>query len=187
MPARFIAIHALVFAPIFVDNTSIIQHTNHGQVVPYTHFKIVRIVGRRNLHRARTKFPVHIFIRYNGYLLIDQRQYHGFPNQMRIPLILWMHCYSGVPQHGLGAGGRYDNAILSIRRRVTDMPQMAGLVFVLHLRIRKSGLAVWAPIDDAVTFVDQPFFIQPYKHFVDRPAASFIHGEPFSGPIAGGP
>ncbi len=63
------------------------------------------------------------------------------------------------------------------------MPQMACLFFIFHFRIRKSRFANRAPVDDALTAIDEPLFIEANKHFTNRLIAPCIHGETLTAPV----
>ncbi len=65
------------------------------------------------------------------------------------------------------------------------MPQMAGLIHILHLCVRQSGDAMGTPVDDTASFVDQSFFIQGDKDLPDSLGAAFVHGKPGPVPVAG--
>ena len=66
------------------------------------------------------------------------------------------------------------------------MPEMASLIFVLYFCIRNGGQAFRAPVDDALATVDQSLLIVLDENFLDSLAASLVHGEALSRPVAGG-
>ena len=66
------------------------------------------------------------------------------------------------------------------------MPQLAGLLGVLHLGIGQGGAAVGAPVDDPAALVDIALFIEVYKYLPDGLGAALVHGEPVALPVAGG-
>ena len=56
---------------------------------------------------------------------------------------------------------------------------------MLHLRIGQRRPAVRAPVDEAVSPVDQALFIEIDKSCHHRSAAAFVHGEALSAPVTG--
>mgnify|MGYP002508161164 CR=1 FL=1 len=54
------------------------------------------------------------------------------------------------PHHGLRPGGGHHQIPAAVGEGVADIPQVARLVRVLHLRVAQGGDAVGAPVDDPV-------------------------------------
>ena len=65
------------------------------------------------------------------------------------------------------------------------MPQVTGLIHILHFRIGQSRNAVGAPVDDTAALVDEALFIQGHEHLPDGLGAALVHGESGPAPIAG--
>jgi hypothetical protein len=86
------------FAFIFACSSN---HFNLRQVVPQSRLKIIRIVRRRHLHRARPKLRLRQLIRNNRNLPLHQRQHHILPMQMRYTLVLRIHRNRRIAQHRL--------------------------------------------------------------------------------------
>ena len=63
---------------------------------------------------------------------------------------------------------------------------MAVLFLIFHLGVGNGGLAVGAPVDDALAAVNQALFIQADKHLAHRLGAALVQSEAFAVPVAGG-
>ena len=61
------------------------------QVVPQAGLKIVGIVRRRHLHRARAELRLCQFIGDDGNLAVHQRQQNMLAVQMRVALVFLVH------------------------------------------------------------------------------------------------
>ena len=72
--ARFVAVHTRVLAAGPADRTVIIHDADLLQVMTQTHFKIVRVMGRRDLHRAGPELLIDIAVRDHGDSASHQRQ-----------------------------------------------------------------------------------------------------------------
>ena len=65
------------------------------------------------------------------------------------------------------------------------MIEVAFLVLMFHFQIRQSRVASGAPVDDVVPAVDEPLLVKAHKNFLNGFRKSFIHGKPFTAPVAG--
>src|SRR5262249_53002561 len=45
--------------------------------------------------------------------------------------------------------------------------------------------ATHAPIDQSLASINEPFFIEPHKHFADRARKPLVQRKPFSSPVTG--
>ncbi len=179
----FITVHPLVFAAVFVDFSVVVQNQNLLQAVPLAHFKVVGVVARGYFDAARAKILFHIFIRENGQLPAEQRQKSVFAVKMEIPLVLWVDGDAGIAQNGFGPGGGDNHILPGLLHLVFDVPQMALLLGVFHLGIRKGGGAMGAPVDNPMAPVDQALLIQVFKRLTHRLRAAFVHGEAAAPPV----
>ena len=67
--------------------------------------------------------------------------------------------------------------------RIPYLPQLPRDLLVLHLQIRNRRLASRTPVHNVLPAIDQPFLIQPHKHFAHRARQAFIHREVLAPPI----
>ena len=165
----------------------VIQNPDDFQVVPQSYLKVVGVIGRGHLHAAGAELHLGIIIGHHRDFLVHQRQNHSFAYDALISLVVGIDADAGVAQHGLRAGGCHNDLARTICQGVTDVPEMTGLILVLHLRIRQSRHTVGTPVDDPATLVNEALLIQRDKHFPHSFGAALVHREPGAGPIAGGP
>ena len=160
------------------------KHTDNGQLMPLSHFIVVRVVGRGNLHHAGALGHVRMLVAHNGDFLVQQGQNHVAPMEMGIPGILCIDGHCRIAQHGFRTGGGQLQHFPGLLHRVEQVPEVAVLLFILHLRIGNGRIAAGTPVHQTTATVNQTLFIQAAEHFPDSPAAAFIHSEAFTAPVA---
>ena len=101
------------------------------------------------------------------------------------PLILRVHGHAGVAHHGLGPGGGYHQVARPVGEGIADVPEVAGLVLVLHLRVGEGGDAVGAPVDNAASLVNKALIVELAEGLPDGLGKPLVHGEAGPGPVAG--
>ena len=183
----FAAFHgrkAFISAAKLIDMPIIRKHAQHRQVAPHAYLKIVGVMRRGNLYRAGAEFHLNVFIRYDGNLSPHHGDHHRFAHDIRIALIRRVYGNGGIAQDGFRARGCNGDGIGAIRCIVAHMPEMAVLLLIFHLSIRKGGFAGGAPVDDAVAAVDEPLAIELHKHLDHRFIAALIHGKALARPVA---
>ena len=120
-----------------------------------------------------------------GSFLADQRQGGSLADQMIETVIVRVHGNGGVTQHGLGAGGGYDEIARPVGQGIPDVMQVAGLVLVFDLVVGQGGMTTVAPVDDVVALVDQPFLEKFDKDLAHGLGALLVKGEALTGPVHG--
>ncbi len=100
-------------------------------------------------------------------------------------LVLRVHRHARVAEHRLGTGGGDHDVAAAVGERIADVPEIAGLVGVLHLRIGQGGQTVRAPVDDAAALVNKSLFIQLAEGLAHGAGATLVHGEAVAAPVAG--
>ena len=183
--AALVAVHTLVLAAVLVDLTVVGDAADDLQVVAQTHLKVVGVVGRGHLHGAGAEADLAVLVAHDGDLTAHQRQNAGLADEVLELLILRVDRYTGVAQHGLRTGGGDDDITAAVAQRIADVPQVAGLVHILHLGVRQRRQAVGTPVDDAAALVDQPLVIQLAECLADSAGAALVHGEAAAVPVAG--
>ena len=119
----------------------------------------------RDLDAPRSEPDFHIVIGDNGDFPTHDRQNQRLADQMPGCLIIRVDRNGGITEHGFRAGGCHlDIAILAFDG-VLDVPEEAGLLGVFDFCIRQRRGAVRAPVDDAVTAVNQSLVIEIDEHF----------------------
>ena len=155
------------------------------QIVPQTHLKVIGVVGGGHLHGTGAEADLAVFVAYDGDLTIHDGQDALLADEVLELLIVGVHGHAGVAHHGLGTGGGHHDVAGTVRQRIADIPQMAGLVHILHLGVRQGGNAVGAPVDDAAALVDETLVVQLAEGLPDGLGAALVHGEAGAAPVAG--
>ena len=183
--AALVAIHAVILAAVFVDLTVIGDAADNLKVVAQTHLEVVGVMGGGHLHRAGTETDLAVLVTHDGDLAVHDRQDAGLADEVLEVLILGVHGNAGIAHHGLGTGGGHHDVTAAIGERIADMPQVAGLLGVLHLGVRQRRQAVGAPVDDAAALVDETLLVQLAESLADGAGAALVHGEAVAAPVAG--
>ena len=183
--AALVTVHTVVGTAVFVDTAVVANAADDLQVVAQTHLKVVGVVGGGHLHGTGTEADLAIFVTHNGDLPVHDGQDAGLADQVLEPLVLRVHGNAGIAHHGLGTGGGDHQVAGAVGQGVTDIPQVAGLIHVLHLRVGEGGGAVGAPVDDAAALVDEALVIELAEGLPDGLGAALIHGEAGAVPVAG--
>ena len=183
--AALVAVHAVVGAAVLVDVTVIGNDPDDLQIVPQTHLKVVGVVGGGHLYRAGAEADLAVFVAHDGDLTIHDGQDALLADKVLELLIVGVHGHAGVAHHGLGTGGSHHDIAGAVRQRIADIPQVAGLVHILHLGVRQGGNAVGAPVDDAAALVDEALVIQLAEGLPDGLGAALVHGKAGAAPVAG--
>ena len=150
------------------------------------HLEVVGVVGRGHLHGAGTEADLAVLVAHDGDLPIHDRQDTGLADELLEVLVLGVDGHAGVAHHGLRAGGGHHDLAAAVRQRIADVPQMTGLIHVLHLGVAEGGQAVGAPVDDAAALVDEALIVQFAEGLANGLGAALVHGEAGTAPIAGG-
>ena len=153
------AIQPLIFAPELVDVAVIGEHAQDGQPGAATNLKVIRVVTRRDLHRARAKLHFTVCIRHNRDFAPNHRYHDRLADQVLVTRVIRVDGNGRIAEHRLRAGRRHGDRIAAIRRIVADVPKRAGLFLILHFRIGKRSLAIWAPVDDPVALINKALVV----------------------------
>ena len=184
--AALVAVHALVLAAVGVHDAVVVQDADGLQVVAQADLKVVGVVGGGHLHAAGAEVHLHIIVGHDGNFPVHDGQDAGLAHQVLVALVVGVHGHAGVAHHGLRAGGGNDQIAGAVGQGVAHVPQVAGLVHILHLGVGQGGDAVGAPVDDAAALVDQALFIQLTESLANGLGAALVHGEAGAVPVAGG-
>ena len=151
-----------------------------------SYFKVVGIVEGRNFYHTCTERLIHIFIGDNGDLSINDRNENSFSHICGIPFVFGIYRQSSVTQHGFGTSGGHghENIVFSLNF-IFNLPKVSFLFPMLHFNIGNRSVTMGTPIHNIFITVNQLFFIVCYKSFPYCSGEDFVHGKPFSLPIAG--
>ena len=181
-----VAVETLILSAVFVDLAVVVQHPDDLQIVAQTHLKVVGVVGGGHLDAAGAEVHLGVIVSDNGNFLIHQGQNDHLAHDVLVALVVGVDAHAGVAQHGLGTGGCHDHLTGAVSQRVADVPQMTGLVHILHLGVGQGGDAVGTPVDNAAALVDQTLFVQGDEDLPHGLGAALVHGEPCALPVAAG-
>ena len=93
-------------------------------------------MSRRDLNSTGTKLQVNIAVSNDRDLTVSQRQLQHFADQMPITRIFRIYRNGSIAQHRLRTGsGNSQIGISFTHNRITDIPQIAGIIFMFHLNI----------------------------------------------------
>ena len=127
--------HAGIRRSQLVQVSVVSEYPYAGQVVAHAYFKIVGVVAGSDLHCAGAELLLHVLVRNYGYLAAHYGDYHGLSDKIPIALVLGVHGYGGIAGYCFRAGGGTDYGIALVGCVVADVPEVAGLLFVLHLGV----------------------------------------------------
>ena len=150
------------------------------------HFKIVRVMCRRNFYNARAEIKLYILIRNNRYGLIYNRKNNIFAHNILIALIRRIYGYTGIAQHGFRACSGHDKIFVAALYAIFYMPKEGILFFVFHLCVAQRRFTFRTPIYNTVSLINKPFIIKRNKYLRNSLAAALVHCETLALPVAGG-
>ena len=179
-----VAVETLILSAVFVDLAVVVQNPDDFQIVAQSHFKVIGVVGGGHLNAAGAKVHLGVIVSDDGDFLIHKGKNDHLAHDVLVALVVGVDAHAGVAQHGLGTGGRHDHLAGAVGQGVTDVPQVAGLVHILHLSVGQGGDAVGAPVDNAAALVDQTLFVQGDEDLPHGLGAALVHGEPGALPVA---
>ena len=148
------------------------------------HGEVIRIVRRRDLHRAGTELAIHVIIGDDLNLqVLAERVVQNLAHQVRVALILRVHGNCHVTQHRLHTSRRHNNGVFPIA--VAEGHELAFSVLVLDLNIRDCSLQHRRPVDHALGAVNQAAVKQFLKNRLHRTGQALVQSEALTGPIQG--
>src|SRR3546814_13229837 len=102
-----------------------VQHVSWLESSALADFKVVEVVTRRDLHRARTKFRIGMLVGDDGDKASGNRQAHLLANQRLISRIFRIHSYGHVGPHGFRPSRGDTDVPRSIFPRITEVTELA--------------------------------------------------------------
>ena len=166
--ARVETVHALILpGRMFVYFCIQRQYADRLKLVALSHCVVVEIMRGGDLHHASAELLVHIVVGDDGNFAIAQRQFYFLADKMFVTLVLRMHHYGHVAQHGFRAGGGDGEVARTIRERVMDVPHKAVFFFLHHFQVGHRGVQFWIPVHQALAAIDQALVVEAHKGFGD--------------------
>jgi hypothetical protein len=149
--------------------------------------KVVRVVARRDLQRARPELRPDVLVRDDLKAPADERQDRVFADQSLVALVIRMDGDRRVGEHRLRPhGGDRDRARAGLER-VVDVIERVHNRDVLDLEVRDGGPASGIPIDHIPIAVDVPLLVQRDEHVQHRFGVRLVEREPLLVVIGRGP
>ena len=129
---------------------------------------VIKVMCRGDLDAACTKLGVDMFLVGNDRnLATGEWQFDQFTHHVLIAFIIGMYGNSTVAQHCLGAGCCNDEIAGAVAERILHVPQVAVFFFGQDFQIRHRGVQYRIPVHQALATIDQAFFVQANKNFLD--------------------
>ena len=152
------------------------------QVVAAPDLEVDRIVARRHLDDAGTELGIDGVVRDDLHPdhAVDRGHLERLAHEVLVALVLGMHGQAGVAELRLRPHRAQGD------RAVLDVDELVVALLALDLDVRENGLALRAPVDDAVVAVDQPFFPEPHERLPHRAHEPGVHREALARPVARG-
>ena len=175
-----VARHAGELAIALHNDGMLVEDVDLLQAVGLAHRIVVWVVRRGDLDKAGAEIGVDVPIVENRDLAVDDGQLDRLAHERRLLGVLARNGDTGVAEHGLGARGGDDDVLLAVDRLgqgIAQMPKVALLILVLRLVVGDGGGAVGAPVDDALTAINQAVMVPVAKDLADRLGVLVIHGE----------
>ncbi len=152
--------------------------------MPQADLKVVGVVRRGHLDRAGAEADLAVLIAHDRNFAVHDGKDAGLADEVLELFILRVDRDARIAHHRLRPRGCNDDIARAVGERIADIPQMAGLVDVLDLRVRQRRQAVRAPVDDAASLVNEALFIHLAERFTHGLRAALVHREPASRPVA---
>ena len=142
------------------------------QVVAQADFKVDRIMGRRDFHRACAKGSINGLVRYDGKLTSNDGEDRHAPYHILVTGVFRIDGHSGITQDGLRASGSNVDVFgwLALGQRlqwVAHIGQGSWSIDVIDLQVRKGAHATRTPVDDAFTAVNESLFVKAHEDLTD--------------------
>ena len=158
--AAVFAGHAVVFGTgFFVHRTVEVHDHDRFQVMALTHFKVVRVVSRRNLNGTGTKADIDVVVGNDFNFTVNEGN-DNFLADILLHAVTIVLTATAVFTHDRFRTGRGNHDVIVFTDDgIFYEPQMAGDVGVVDFDVRQRRVAVRAPVGNALTLIDEAFFI----------------------------
>ena len=128
-----VSVHTCILRIIVNYLCVLSKNVDNRQVMSFTDFKVVRVMGRSYLYDACTKLHINIAVGNNRYLSANKRQSKCLAHDILISFVLWIYCNGSIAQKCFRTccGKLYISA--SVCKRIFQMPEVTSLIFILNL------------------------------------------------------
>ena len=166
--AAFIAVKPRVLSCALTHRAVRIDDDHLFKIVAQPHLKVVRIVRRRHLDRARAECGIDVRICKERNAPLHHGQDQRLAHEIFVALIVGMHRHARIAEHRLGARRCNFNVVIHAINPIAEMPEMPLLRLMLDLDVGDRRRAVRTPIRDARALIDQPLLIEAHEHLAHR-------------------
>ena len=173
----FVSVHACILRIIICDLSIFSKNSDYLKSVTLADFKVVRVMCRCDLNGTCTEFDINIIICDNRDLTANKRQDEHLADNILITLVLRVNSNSGIAKECLRSCCCKIDISGTVLERISQVPEMTGLIRIIYLGIGDRCKAMRTPVDDPLTSVDKTLIIILYEYFLNCFRASFIHCE----------
>ena len=160
-----------------VDDGDLLQSVAGADLV------VVRVVGRRHLHRPRAHLRVRMVVGHDGDRPVHEGQHHLPPDGGLPALVAGMDGDTRVPEHGLGAGGGHNHVGAAVEAGIADVPEPPLGQDLLGLQVGDDAAAPGTPVDHPGAAVDPALLVKPLKSLEDGGDVTVVQGEAAALPV----
>ena len=181
--ARLIAVHAVILAAVYYLAV-LVDALDLRKVMAQADLIVVGVVTGRHLDGAGAEAQLDIIIRHDGELAPDERKNGVLADKMPVLFILGIDGNAGIAEHRLRARGGDDEFLVGILHRVADVPEAAGNILILDLRIGQRRAAVRAPVYHPAALVYEALVVKLTESLAHGLGTGLVHGEAAAVPVA---
>ena len=151
---------AIGFRRFVVDAAIDRQNIDLRQIVALADFKVVEVMGWRDLHRTGPLFGICVFIKHNRNATANEWQFDEGTGEVLVAFVFGVHGDGAVAQHGFGTCRGDDDVAaifpsrrlavfvklarithgLAVGERIAEMPEVAFDFDVFDFEIGNGGL-----------------------------------------------
>ncbi len=185
-----VAVHPVVARACARDRRVVGEDRGGRQVVAEAGRVVVRIVGRRDLDRARPEGAVDDVVGDDRHVPLDERDAHEPPDEAGVALVVRMDRDRGVAEDRLRPGGgdrdrgvRVGPAGGRVDEVVANGPQRPGLGRGHHLEVADARPAARTPVDERLGAVREVRLVQPLEGDADGLGRALVHRVAQAAPV----
>ena len=150
----------------FTQHAVGIDDDRHGERMSLADFEVVCVVCGSDFHRPRAERGIGVCVGDDGNTHAVQWQDELLSNELRVARIIGIHGNSHITQHRFrSGGGDRDGLRRCVGEGVAQMIELAGRLGELGFLVGQRRPATRAPVNDAVSLVNQSIFVQAHERF----------------------
>ena len=184
--ARLVSVHSRVLAAVLlVDSGVVVHYVYYRKVMAKSHLIVVRVVSGSDLYHACTEIHFNVLVRDNGYLPVGERELHGLSDDALVAFVVRVNGDSSITEQRFRTRCSYLHEAASVGEGIVDVPEVTLLLLILALDIGDRGLAVRAPVYDALAVVDKTLLVVVDEYLLNSLGAAVVKCEALTLPVAG--